>query len=98
MKYIKTYENSQLEPQVGDYVAVKKPKMLAFPNPTAFDNLNKIFIGRIVGKKNNNYGVKYPKKFPNNIETWWIQRSEIIDFSKNKEDLKYIKQAQKYNL
>jgi len=86
------------EPEVGDYVAVKQPKMIVYHSTEATAQLNKIYIKKIIGIKNNIYRIDYGKKYPNNITIWWLQKSEIIDHAKTKKELRYLKETAKYNL
>lgn len=86
------------EPKIGDYVAVKHPKMLVYLSHDASKEADKIYIAKILDIKNNIYRTDYGKKYPNNQEVWWLQRMEIIDFSKKKKKLKYLKGCANYNL
>jgi len=93
MKYIKYYENIKNNPEKGDYVIVNMKD-----NPTAIGNLLEKYIGRITttllptATSDWSYSVKF-----GNIE-WWIKRREIVDWSKNKEDLEHYIIANKFNI
>lgn len=97
MKYLKTYEQYK-EPQIGDYVAVKKPKMIKYIWGNDDIDLDKIYIARIIDKKNNVFRIKYPKDFYNNNKNWWIEKSEIFDFAKNRKNLEHFIISTKYNI
>jgi hypothetical protein len=106
MKHIKYFENVY-EPQVGDYVICEEE----YSVDDAVDSFIKNTIGIIIDIK---YDKKYPyivayENIPDAIRkdyftledfkrTRQMMREEIIHFSKNKEDLEYYIQANKYNL
>lgn len=110
MKYLKHFEEKKENPKIGDYVICKErhnnnPDMKGI---TDFISNN---IGEIVfGSYNADDGEHYDYKIKyNNIPTNLIfgfneyyerpmYRSEIIEWSENKEDLKQIITAKKYNL
>lgn len=97
MKYLKTYEQYKT-PQIGDYVAVKKPEILKYI-PTYIDvDLDKIYITQIIDKKNNTFKVKYNEDFFNSNKEWWLKKDEILGFSKNIKDLEHFTISTKYNL
>lgn len=110
MKYIKSYENIQEEPQVGDYIIMHT--ITIEPNAFKFINNN---IGQILTIEP---GLSQNKKLlsiaydnvPAEITEWfnwdsfimkYVKRFSdrfIVAFSKNKEDLEHIIDAKKYNL
>jgi hypothetical protein len=96
MKYIKTFETLQKEPQIGDYVAIRLPHMVA--SQYVRDNNPGIFIAKIVDMKNNIYKVQYDNTFKHMWKNWWVQKFEFIDHAKNRRDLDYIFNIDKYNL
>jgi hypothetical protein len=90
MKYIKKYEDVKPEPEKGDYVAVR-----LIDNPAAIARELEKHIGIIDGETLSNvkhYNVKF------GTTLWWINRNEIIDWSKNKEDLAHYITSNKFNL
>ena len=105
MKYLKTYEEIQSEPQVGDYVLCEDSSQIP--------ELNEFFkntIGRIISKTiNQAYELQYTDIIEN-IERFFIYNGdtktyirimyldEIIHFSPNKEDIEQILINNKYNL
>ena len=93
MKYIKKYEDVKPEPEKGDYVVVRM-----IDNPAAIARELEKHIGRIEETllPGPNSGWSYKVKF--GTTDWWIQRKEVIDWSKNKEDLKHYIPANKFNL
>lgn len=103
MKYIKAFENNT-EPEIGDYVVVTTFRKDYKP----IKNFLETHIGRIDFTQKiyqTSYRVKFDESYvmlsPNisiSSDCYWAQRSEILNFSKNKEDLKYIISANKYNL
>lgn len=78
--------NESVEPEVGDYVIVNFKRV-----STIADLLGKS-IGKIIEQTNKLYRVKYGST------DWVVNRNEIEEFSKNKEDLEHIIAAKKYNL
>lgn len=98
MRYIKTYEKFTKEPQIGDYVAVKIPRMIKYVLGRPNLDLNQIYFAKVVNKEGGIFGVEFGDDFYNFTKKWWMMRDEIIDFSKNKEDLEYLIIADKYNL
>lgn len=95
----KIYESINIgEPMAGDYV-ICKPKNRG----TAFQKYVDDNIGRIMkefkddtyfnGKNIKNFLVKFT-----NPTTYVFNRDQILYWSKNKEDMKDIQQANKYNL
>lgn len=95
----KLFENiNEGDPEEGYYVVVKltKPK----------------YIGDVINISENNIGKiqnKYISPDPRVISYYivyttsarfglWVDRDEIVGFSKNKEDLQHILQGNKYNL
>ena len=91
MKYIKKYEELKPEPEKGDYVAVR-----LIDNPAAIARELEKHIGRIESKTLPNVANRYDVKF--GTTNWWIDRKDIIDWSKNKEDLIHYIPANKFNL
>ena len=87
MKHVKLFEEIELEPEVGDYVAVKLTR-----DASLIARLLEKHIGKILYKK----GIDFQVKF--GTTTWWIHLDDIVDCSKNKEDLEYYIQKDKYNL
>jgi hypothetical protein len=111
MKYIKTYEEqSEEEPlQIGEFVICYEENDLSGGKTLGKEEINKFFalnIGQIVEYDDKWYEVEF-ENIPNTIDTWFhgsrlncrvMKRSEMIQHSKNKEDLlPYINQN-KYNL
>jgi len=103
MKHLKYFENIE-EPQVGDYVICEELSNLT-PDICNFISSN---IGIIEYTKNDDGETSYYIKYENVPEDIFfltlrnnkrdMSREEIIHFSKNKEDLEYIINANKYNL
>jgi hypothetical protein len=107
MKYIKTYEDINKEPQVGDYVICDD----YFDKLTEFEANNIGQITSIDDDVDNGapYNIKY-NNIPYNIRTWFFYNDdhnygirpmsieEIIFFSSNKEEVERYLQANKYNL
>jgi hypothetical protein len=104
MKYLKTFENLNIVPEVGDYIIAN--------SKYASSKLQKFFltnIGEIInismGEGNKLlYNTDYD---PDMVESagvilddnsWFFITTEILHISKNKEDLESILQANKYNL
>lgn len=101
MKYIKAYEKLSDEPQIGDYVLCE---INDYDN--RLEKFTKSNIGQIISKDNSPYPyrIKY-ENIPTYLKgrfgydnTRGISREEIINFSPNKEDLKALLNAIKYNL
>ncbi len=114
MKYLKTYEDINNEPQVGDYVICGVPGIRESDNPDMF-NFIKNTIGQIV--KIENSDTAYPTYYVhyNNIPEYLkfdsrkspslsifneepFRRKNITYWSKNKEELELKIIANKYNL
>ena len=109
MKYLKKYEEvSQKEPQIGDYIICKED----FINDEKLTSFLLSNIGQIYSiDPRGNYVVEY-NNIPKDLETNFreyireynknnlttIYPSEIIEFSKNKEDLEIYINKMKYNL
>lgn len=90
MKHLKKFENYS-EPQIGDYVFCIVPPDEYEPNQ---------FIGKIEeikDKRTYPYRIKY-KDEEYKLSCRRVNRSEIINFSKNKKDLEPYLYANKYNL
>ncbi len=96
----KMFENiNESEPKIGDYVICKTRN----PEKTAFKEYVDNNIGRIMnefkddsyfyGKDIKNYIVRFT-----NPTTYTFNKDQILYWSKNKEDMKDIQQANKYNL
>lgn len=93
MKYIKKFENIKKEPEKGDYVVVKFKKS---EPPEIAKTLEK-YIGKIdnilfTKHITLSYNVKFGTTY------WWIDRDDVLDWSKNKKDLEHYIQANKYNI
>ena len=94
MKYLKTYEDVN-KPEVGDYVIVSVQQKYSNYKPMNV-------IGQIYDMKEQEfiptyYSVKYT--LPDGKTSHEIfYNYHIKEFSKNKEDLEYILNANKYNL
>lgn len=88
MKYIKNFENkSEIEKEY--YVVVK---------PILYLGILEYSIGKIKEKFLSNSGLlSYIVNFDEKYE-WWIEREDIIDWSKNKEDLEQYSRSNKYNI
>ena len=90
MKYIKSYENQKNNPQPGDYVVVKIKNV-----PSAIAAKLEEYIGHILRQeKEDTFLIKFGKITMH----WYIKLDDIVDWSKNKEDLEYYIQSNKYNL
>ena len=113
MKHLKSFENNNQEPEVGDYVICEDCVSLE----EEFKNFMCNNIGLIVEiNPNTNYPYTlYYENIPDNIIDGFscvlnnnyeydykclraMSREEIIHFSKNKEDLETILASNKYNL
>jgi len=107
MKYIKQYESINNIPQVGDYILFEDSDL-----KKEISNFMSNNIGLIVSKELvlYDYVVKY-ENVPDELTPYFsyaylkygrncrgIERSDIIYFSSNKEDLEIRLQANKYNL
>jgi len=110
MKYIKTYEDIDNEPKVGDYVMCHE-----LDDTSRISNINKdeinifldVNIGQIQEYDNRKwYEVEY-ENIPQELIGWFnasmlncrsMKRSEILVHSKNKEDIEHLMSAKKYNL
>jgi hypothetical protein len=89
MKHLKTFENNKgLE--IGDYVAIKFKNKGKLPSIVR-NTENDIF------KVIDTFGIDQIK-IEHGLPGWWIDRSEIIDYDKNKELLELRTKAKKYNL
>ena len=111
MRHIKTYENIENRPKLGDYViCYEKHRGDDFEN-FIFNNVGKIVLTDYDGDKNYDYLVQYdsvPKKLIEFFDMYGVQNSrpmdryEIIHFSENKKDLediiKMMTDVNKYNL
>jgi hypothetical protein len=102
MKYLKTFEENENEPQVGDYVIVRENRILLL------DSFFSENVGRIVDDK---YSRRYPflvqfENIPDDLKIEFGDKNnsrqfsidEIDHWSKNKEDLELMISANKYNL
>lgn len=108
MKYIKTYENLEIEPKVGDYVICD--------DSSAKDHIIlRDFINNNIGRLNHidkedpmPYDIEY-KNIPYELSSFYfgfngrknnriMNRTEIIYFSKSKEDVEQYLQNKKFNL
>jgi len=106
MKYLKKFENIN-EPKIGDYVICVNYENTDLKILDDFLSSN---IGKIVRDKTNVEKFKYSIKFeniPKNLKGFTengvgdeiiFRSDEIAHFSKNKEDLEHIIDANKYNL
>lgn len=107
MKHLKTYEsivsaNIDNEPQIGDYVLIKSPKSMSSTNlknfwATHVGQIKKILKDQY-GPGSSAYHVIYKDKYNGEHSRWVFNRKEIIHFSKNKEDIEMLINAEKYNL
>lgn len=113
MKYIKTYDSINNEPQIGDYVVCEDPGMEREGHEEMYDFIT-TNIGQITniadGKSNPLYYIHYNNvpdklKFENNINSSSYildqepyRRKNITMWSKNKEDLEIKIQQNKFNL
>jgi len=94
MKYIKKFESiNDNEPEVGDYAVVK----------LGIDNISEKPLEKYIGKIivnmklcDDSYRIQF--FIDDEIKNWWVSKYEIVDFSKNKEDLEYLIDVNKYNL
>ena len=98
MKYIKTYEQIEKEPEIGDYLYCEVDEDVYNPSK---------FIGilddiRREGPKSREYPykVKYPLDQPdeNDVVVRSIKRSEVKNFAKTYKELEYYDISKKYNL
>ena len=105
MRYIKTYENIDDKPKLGDYVICNGDRLSWCTNE--IKNFLSNNIGRIIliNDRDVNYLVQYdyiPKEldiyFYNSSNLRPINIDDIIKFSENKEDLEMYINAKKYNL
>jgi len=112
MKYIKTFENKETIPEIGDYV-ILNVKNLKFSDPNSYKNKNyiRIFtnnVYKIIGD-NSEYSPKYTSKFPSSVYTinfydkthpdgWDIYYEDILFYDKDEEVVKYKNIANKFNL
>lgn len=104
MKYIKKFENLNIEPEVGDYIIAN--------SKYASSKLQKFFltnIGEIInismGEGNKLlYNTDYDPDMVESADvildynSWFFTTDEILHISKNKEDLEEILASKKYNL
>lgn len=102
MKYLKTFENNNMKPQVGDYVLCKEADDV-FPEVKEFTSNN---IGKLIEIENLEkypYMIKY-KNIPKNLADYFqsntrgMDISEIIFYSKDKDEVEARINATKYNL
>ena len=96
MKYLRNWSKNDYKetPKVGDYIVVKLKN-----DPTEIARVLEKHIGRIQYRYCDNNGMcsdSCEVKFGST--NWWIDIDDIIDCSKNKEDLEYYIQANKYNV
>jgi len=108
MRYIKTYEEIDYGPEVGDYV-VCKDNLLIDDRDYNYINFLANNIGKLdsikIGAKKLYYFVTY-ENVPDNIDkdyfvkgyTISIDRKEIVFYSKNMENCETYLAANKYNL
>jgi hypothetical protein len=101
MKYLKTYEENNTEPQIDEYVAIGLPRMIK--SEWVINRNPKYFIGQIVdkkniGKKGNIYKVLYDDTLDHYTKEWWVLKNEILKHSKNKRDLEFVDSISKYNI
>lgn len=108
MKYIKKYETikNKYDCKVGDFIIGEYSAYDTFEKET-LDFLNNN-IGVII--EINNYQrqpirVRYDKtidrgnsSFPNNLNTWYFKREEILYCSDNRAELEPLLAAKKYNI
>jgi hypothetical protein len=111
MRYIKLYEELNVhEPKVGDWVILQLHSIdfltvLANNENEKFNNYINIHIGKIVSYMKNSYmeyGIFY-ENFPEIFEDLYrnpvpVHTAQIKYWSKNKEELQFIIDANKYNL
>jgi len=101
MKHIKLFEEINqnvigswtLAPEVGDYVICDSTNFDLLKNLVK-NNIGKLIQIEKVTRDDDNYYIKYTE-IENDIVFW---RSEILYWSKDKEELEAILTAQKYNL
>jgi hypothetical protein len=103
MKYLKTFEENENEPQVGDYVICTEH---AYPN----DELNNFLcthIGIISAINFDTYAwspIRYEVEFEELVPNFYAKnvrkflKNEIVHWSKNKAELELILTVNKYNL
>ena len=106
MKYIKTYEDLNDEPNLGDYVITTviisdvDPKLKFFLE----NNVGKIIQDQ--GKGHQQYLVKYGSFYHGlgdyTIREWWFDKTEILYCSSDEEEvisiLPYIHDVNKFNI
>ena len=101
MKHLKFFEEITqnmigswtLTPEVGDYVICDSTNFDSLKDLVK-NNIGKLIQIEKVTHDDDNYYIKYTEN-ENDIVFW---RSEILYWSKNKEELEDILKAQKYNL
>ena len=111
MKYIKKFENVKIEPKIGDYVIIE-PSSLFVHGSTFSDLTTKEFISNNIGQITHIQNpeqcrpiisVRYfniPSHLIKFFHTYCrdYRKDEIVEISKNKEELELKLQAKKYNL
>jgi hypothetical protein len=104
MKHLKTYENLNTLPKIGDYVVCKD---LSNPTKILGDFIN-INIGKITSKKSEDeFYIQYENvppeiqeyfKYSNIKNTRYFLDNEILFWSKNKTDCEVYISSNKYNI
>jgi hypothetical protein len=93
MKYIKLFENL---PQIGEY-AIVEPSIDRKGLSQEWRDFLKCHVGKIFSKRYYTYGIEF-ETVASFSQTINFRIDEIIEHSKNREDLEYIETAKKYNL
>jgi len=110
MKYLKTYENLEQEPQIGDWVVVRidDNRRSDGDNDTPWTNMIEKSIGQVISTPDEDCDYDY-NNVKDYFKAWkikyeWKQRHfiifkrEIVFFDKDKEKVEAYTQTQKYNL
>ena len=92
MKHLKTYENNDTPYNIGEFVIVK------LDNHTQTGKKIMKEVGEIINKANFQYTVRYFNINGKLVFDIKIYLYQIIDHSKNKEDLEIKLATNKYNL
>lgn len=106
MKFIKAYELKKYrrKPKIGDYVYCEEPSAIIDLTIFIESNIGKIIDINIFKSKINYYVIQY-YHIPENIKTYFhdgqtrhYHSDSIVEWAKEKEDLKIFIDIKKYNL
>ena len=90
------------DPEKGDYVVIniKSENRIQYKSKPSLLDAIESNIGTIEGIAYDEYKVKFifERPFGRDTHYFFFERDEILDFSKNKEDLDYYLASMKYNL